>query len=108
MNFYIISYDVIDADENRNRDVLDSLIDIVSMNLGGEVTNRPVASTLIFTSNYSFEEVRPIIFNWSQSNKCFYVISQIANDTSSGVKCRIVANEQLQNSIMVIKKKRQA
>ena len=108
MNFYIISYDVIDADEDRNRDVLDSLIDIVSMNLGGDVTNRPVASTLIFTSNYSFEEVRPIIFNWSQNNKCFYAISQIANDTSYGVNCRIVANEQLENSLAAIKKKKQA
>ena len=30
MNYYIISYDVINADYDRNGDVLDSLIDIVS------------------------------------------------------------------------------
>ena len=108
MNYYIISYDVINADDDRNGDVLDSLIAIVSMNLGGEVTNRPVASTLIFTSNYSFEEVRPIIFNWSQSQRCYYAISQIANDASSGVNCRIVANEQLESSLVAIKKEKRS
>ena len=103
MNFYMISYDVIEADEGRNKAVLDSFIDVVSVDLGGDVTNRPVMSTIIFTSNYSFEEVRSIIFNWSQQSKCFYVVSQIANDVSSGLNCRMVANGQLERSLSSLK-----
>lgn len=106
MNFYIISYDVIDATEDRNKVVLDDLVDLVSLKLGGEVTNRPVMSTVIFTSNYSFDEVRSSIFNWSQRNKCYYVMSQIANDASSGLNCRMVANEQLEKSLTEIKNAR--
>lgn len=106
MNFYIISYDVINASDDKNKVVLNDLIDLVSSKLGGDVTNRPVMSTVIFTSNYSFDEVRSSVFNWSQRNKCYYVISQIASDASSELSCRMVANEQLEKSLSEIKQAR--
>lgn len=104
MQYYHLSYDLMNVEGDENDVALKSLIALIQKQLGGDVLNRPVRSTLIFSSALGFDSVRSLIFTWSKEANSYYVVSEIANPTNGGVQCRLVANENLEKGLERVKK----
>lgn len=98
MNYYHLSYDLIDVEAGDNDAALVSIMHLVAQKFGGEVLNRPVRSTVIFSSVVGFETVRLEIYAWSQAVSAYYVISEVKNELPEGAHCRMVANKVLEKS----------
>ena len=102
MTYFLISYDVKNASPQRELEVLDSLISLVEDKLAGQMTNHPVGSTYVFSSQIGFEIVRTEVFNWSQAEDVYYVISQVAESQESSPLCRLVANPKHEESMKAV------
>lgn len=98
MNYYHLSYDLIDVESGDNDAALVSILHLVSQKFGGEVLNRPVRSTVIFSGVLDFDAVRQEIYAWSQAVSAYYVISEVKNVLPEGAHCRMVANKDLEKS----------
>lgn len=100
MEYYHLSYDLRNVEPGENDHALEGLIDLIMLKLGGEVLNRPVRSTLIFSSVLSFEEVRKIFFSWSREVGAFYVLSGIKISPAGETFCRLVSNQELEEGLV--------
>ena len=96
MNYYHLSYDLTDVDSGDNDTALESIINLVAQKFGGEVLNRPVRSTVIFSGVLDFETIRKEIYAWSTAISAYYVISEIRSTSTEGAHCIMVANKNLE------------
>lgn len=99
MNYYHLSYDLIDVETGDNDAALESIVNLVAQKFGGEVLNRPVRSTIIFSGVLDFETIRKEIYAWSNAVSAYYVVSEIRSTSAEGAHCRMVANKKLEDGL---------
>lgn len=99
MTYFHLSYDIGQSNSERSADVNCSLINLIEGKLLGVITNRPVASTLLFYSQLDFDLIRTELFKWSKEKDVFYVVSQIAESADASPLCRLVANKSLEDGL---------
>lgn len=99
MSYYHLSYDLTNVVAGDNDEALRSLVRLITDKLAGNVLNRPVRTSLIFSSSFDFELVRNEVFSWSKDRSAYYVVSEIANWPQSGLSCRMVSNKDLEASL---------
>lgn len=104
MNYYHLSYDLVNVESGDNEAALISLVRLVSEKFGGEILNRPVRSTVIFSGVLDFDAVRQEMFSWSKEVSAYYVISEVRISLPEGTHCRMVANKELEEGLEAQKK----
>ena len=105
MNYYQLSYDVIDVDKtsDRNNLVLKELVKTL-LRINAACISRCVATTIMFLSNEGRAEVYKAIKQWADGQDVYYVLSQVQsagkNELGQSLYFFILrANSSLQTTI---------